>query len=534
MLSKLDVDPTWKVQLGRKALQDENPDVRVAAIRMCRQLRDQFDVADIHDVIDLQDPSPAVRREMLIGLRELNIPAGAVVWAELALQHDRKDRWYLEALGIGADLQWDECLQQWLSLSGKAIDTPAGRDIVWRSQVRLRPELLAEIILNPNTPREQLPRMFRSFDFQRSPTRQQALESLAVAEMDDSERQLFVNAEALERLDGIKLADRQDLTAPINRVLDASPETPRFVKLIQQFDVRDRDEELVSLIVHDPQSQLSMDAANVLLHHPSQPTLREVLVEDDIAAGEAILAAIGATANGHALELVHEVMNDESRPIALRRAAVKALGEIPKGAQELLSSAKAGTIEEPLLQATASALHASTDEKIRQQANELFPLPAAKDSEPLPPLSELLSRKGNIDMGRIVFHSTGTCTKCHIVNGIGREIGPNLSEIGKKLAKPAMFESILYPSAGISHNYESWTIVTIDGQVLTGLLVSETPDEVQIKDVNAIVHAVKTEDIDLRKKQDVSIMPADLQKVMSANDLVDVVEYLTTLKQRTQ
>ena len=85
---------------------------------------------------------------------------------------------------------------------------------------------------------------------------------------------------------------------------------------------------------------------------------------------------------------------------------------------------------------------------MRKAAEELFPLPASRDSEPLPPLAELLNRKGDVAMGRIVFHSTGTCTKCHVVNGLGREIGPNLSEIGKKLAKPAMFESILYPSAG--------------------------------------------------------------------------------------
>ncbi len=533
-LSKLDIDDALKVQLGRDALRDDNAEVRMATFRVCRQLKDQFDVADIHDVLDFQDPSAAVRREMLIGLRELDIAAGSVVWAQLALQYDGQDRWYLEALGIGAGHRWDECLDQWLSLSRNDIHSPAGRDIVWRSRAERTPALLAEIILDPSTSSDELPRMFRSLDFQTSSQKQRALESLAVAEFNDAERQLLVNAEALERLEGIKLADRKDLVGPVNRVLDMSRGTARFIRLVQQFDIRDRDAELVSLIFPHPQSQLAIDAARILIQRDKQPEVRDVLFGDDVAAGEALLSAMGATTNGRALKLVREVMNDEERPIALRRAAVKALGQIPQGALELLASAKEGIIEEPLLQATASALHAATDEKVRQQAIELFPLPAAKDSEPLPPLTELLKREGNIAMGRIVFHSTGTCTKCHIVNGLGREIGPNLSEIGKKLTKPAMFESILYPSAGISHNYESWTVVTVEGQVLTGLLVSETPDEVQIKDVNAIVHSVKTDDIELRKKQDVSIMPADLQKVMTATDLVDVVEYMTTLKVRTQ
>ena len=37
-------------------------------------------------------------------------------------------------------------------------------------------------------------------------------------------------------------------------------------------------------------------------------------------------------------------------------------------------------------------------------------------------------------------------------------------------------------------------------------------------------------DIEERKQQEISLMPADIQKLMSAQELVDVVEYLTTLR----
>ena len=77
-------------------------------------------------------------------------------------------------------------------------------------------------------------------------------------------------------------------------------------------------------------------------------------------------------------------------------------------------------------------------------------------------------------------------------------------------------------------------MLTSDGQVIDGLLVSETAEELQLKDAKAIVHRIPADDIEARKKQEVSLMPADLQKVMSAQDLVDVVEYMTTLKQRKQ
>jgi putative heme-binding domain-containing protein len=138
--------------------------------------------------------------------------------------------------------------------------------------------------------------------------------------------------------------------------------------------------------------------------------------------------------------------------------------------------------------------------------------------------------QGDAERGRLVFQKTGECAKCHVVNGEGKEVGPNLSEIGGKLSKPALFESILYPSAGIAHSYETWSAVTADGNVLTGLLVSQTADAVTLKKEDSLTVTLKPSEIDELVKQKISLMPADLQKTMTTQELVDVVEYLTTLR----
>ena len=129
-----------------------------------------------------------------------------------------------------------------------------------------------------------------------------------------------------------------------------------------------------------------------------------------------------------------------------------------------------------------------------------------------------------------MFHNAATCGKCHVVNGEGKEVGPNLSEIGGKLGKDALLISILDPSAGISHNYESYSAVTDDGKSISGVLVSKTDSEIVLKDINAIAHTLKAAGVDEFKKLPTSLMPADLQKLMSPQDLVDVVAYLLTLK----
>ena len=51
-----------------------------------------------------------------------------------------------------------------------------------------------------------------------------------------------------------------------------------------------------------------------------------------------------------------------------------------------------------------------------------------------------------------------------------------------------------------------------------------------IQRLEAIDRKMATGDIEELKKQTISLMPADLQKLMTAADLVDVVEYLVTLR----
>lgn len=150
----------------------------------------------------------------------------------------------------------------------------------------------------------------------------------------------------------------------------------------------------------------------------------------------------------------------------------------------------------------------------------------------MPPISRLITMKGDAKHGGIIFHTSGTCHKCHQVGKLGKELGPALTEIGSKLSRQAMYESILFPSAGISHNYESYTLLLTNGTTVSGLITSETDDSISIKGIDLIVRTFDTDDVEEKVKQKISLMPADLQKVMSVQDTVDVVEYLQTLKKK--
>ena len=105
-----------------------------------------------------------------------------------------------------------------------------------------------------------------------------------------------------------------------------------------------------------------------------------------------------------------------------------------------------------------------------------------------------------------------------------------MSEIGSKLTREALYVSILDPSAGISHNYEMYLIELASGNIVSGVIISRTDEALVLKDKEAIEKVIKTSDIDLIKKSEVSLMPADLVKTLTEEKLADIVEFLSSLK----
>jgi hypothetical protein len=157
------------------ALKDSNSDIRIAGLRMARELK--LDVIPFVKML-AHDSSAQVRRDCAIALRHNHSPDAPKLWATLAAQHDGSDRWYLEALGNGADQQWDSFLDAWLAAAGDKWNTPAGRDIVWRSRAKKTPSLLVKIIGDKTLAATERDHYFRSFDFISGPEKDAALVEL--------------------------------------------------------------------------------------------------------------------------------------------------------------------------------------------------------------------------------------------------------------------------------------------------------------------------------------------------------------------
>jgi putative heme-binding domain-containing protein len=334
----------------------------------------------------------------------------------------------------------------------------------------------------------------------------------------------------LLRLSNVDLSTKPEAKAALLRHLETLQGTEQYLELVEKFNLREAKAELLKLAMEQGESTAGVKAAGLLVKFEEHELLAKAIADPDPAKGAKVIAILGLLADAKTNDLFTPLVADPQQPLAIRAAAVGALGRNAPGQKWLLALVEKKELADDLKFAAANVLLSSSDDAIRAAAGKHLSLPATAGGEPLPPIAELVKRTGDAARGKELFAGVGTCAKCHKVKGEGKEVGPDLSEIGTKLSKEALYLSILDPSAGVSFNYETWALRTIDGTILTGILVSQTDDVVELKTAESIVHKLAKDDIDQMKKSPLSIMPADLPKLLKSQDLVDIVEYLATLK----
>jgi putative heme-binding domain-containing protein len=135
-------------------------------------------------------------------------------------------------------------------------------------------------------------------------------------------------------------------------------------------------------------------------------------------------------------------------------------------------------------------------------------------------------KEGDAERGRKLFAGNGLgCAKCHAATADAVTTGgPSLADAAKRFTVAHLVESVLLPSKTVSPVFKATLIVTTQGKPYTGLVTSETAEKVEmiLTDTNKIT--IATSDIEERKLQDISPMPAGLVK--APDELRDLLAYL--------
>ena len=357
--------------------------------------------------------------------------------------------------------------------------------------------------------------------------------ALAAAEPIAPER-LATMIEALTRLGPEKVNANPKLQEALGKVLAATRGTPQFVQLVRDFGVKDQEAGLLEVAARFPADEAGASAARLVLASTNRTIISAALAGTNAAA---IAQAFGNTGDkrviGWLMPLVANANTPASPSAAVRKQSVRSLAQFQEGAAQILALARVGKLPDDVKFIASTELNSARWPEIKAEALKLLPPPAGQNDKPLPPLAELLKMKGDARNGERIFTREETgCAKCHVVNGRGIDFGPALSEIGTKLGRDALFESILDPNAGVSFGFEAWTVELKNGDEIYGLVVSDAAEELAVKLQGGAVNRVKKSDIAKRTQSKLSIMPTGLAQTMTVQELVDLVEYLATLKKK--
>jgi putative heme-binding domain-containing protein len=220
-------------------------------------------------------------------------------------------------------------------------------------------------------------------------------------------------------------------------------------------------------------------------------------------------------------------LQDEGSAVGDRQQALAALSKLgDEGANAevttWLTTLERKTAPRELELDILDAAKGSRDGKLKSRASRLEQqLDADKSVE----RHRLSLAGGNALRGAELFQ-TKTCVACHKVDGVGAEVGPDLSKIAEKRDRAYLLESVVAPAAKIAEGYEAVTILRDDGTEVGGILKSRTAKEVVLKTPAGQELRIPVAEID-EEARGKTLMPLDIVKTLSRAELRDLVEYLS-------
>jgi putative membrane-bound dehydrogenase-like protein len=539
----------------RERLKSSDPDFRVLAIRSLRQNGE--DVAAVaRGLVD--DPSSAVRRELLLSLRESDAPADVLV--KLAMQYDGYDRWYLEAVAIAFRGREAALVPPLLdALRGRWDRRVAG--LLW---VLRRPEALSTALSaleNPKLTPAEREAAIEAFDGVDDPRGGEALLRIVAAGPGPAARKaLEILARKVPRA-WRTLADRPELSEIIDRALSdaelaaaaralaeatgtrplirwrVSPTFPNpgacegFEKVYPPEEAEEPEKLTEWTTVQmgadgavdlrkqrRPKDRVVVYAATVL--YAREPTSARLLIGSDDGVKVWVNRA-----------LVHR--NHQARALAPRQDTASI--RLERGVNRLLLKIEQhdggwGFVVE--LEEPGRKVSEITG---RDALRPLAPAAERLDPKKLPPDAQLLKLAGDATRGRdVFFRSHASCAKCHRVKGEGGEIagiGPDLSAIGVKAGKENLLASLLRPSEAIAPEYVDWIVTWGEGEAATGIAIEETAKHLTLRDADGRTVEIVKGSIKERRKSGVSSMPDGLIGALTAQELADLLTFLAELRE---
>ncbi len=154
---------------------------------------------------------------------------------------------------------------------------------------------------------------------------------------------------------------------------------------------------------------------------------------------------------------------------------------------------------------------------------------AALDEARLVALRPLLDG-GDAARGRELFYGRAACSACHRVGQEGGTLGPDLTEIGRVRAGRDLLEAVVFPSASFAQGYETYAIVTTDGEVISGVVSAEDAESMTLRGADLSRVRIERHEVAAMERQSASLMPQGLDQLLKRDEMRHLLAYLKSLR----
>jgi quinoprotein glucose dehydrogenase len=517
----------------------------------------------------INDDDALVRRTVALAMARIGADGAEDVLVS-ALQNDPgKDEYLFDGLVRAVENLGKRGIEKLQALADSGVAKDLERTVEAFQALRTRPayEALPELLKNYHLSPEQKAALLRSFNnyLLDPPISVEPALDFLLALPKAPPRGLEVPpkvARELESLTPVKLAGLAVLTAAGQ--LD-SPKLEQW--LLAMLDDKDNGVRLGVIkaveetrlakagprLAHDLADKLRPAAETIaivktlgtLREQGATPTLKAILRDAELAGtadGPKLrleaLRALTTIDPGAAKEFATVFLDTSDPP--LRMEAILVLGALPDGARLVAQRFLDKKLPRELLPQVADTLRKHTDKNPELAAllSEVMKggLLVALDAKELSRIEQLIKTRGNAKRGRELYLNNQqlACITCHRLEGVGGNVGPDLTRVWDTQSLEKLIESIIDPSKEIKEGYQSYVATTKQGQVYTGLKVSQSAAEVVLRDQSGKEVRLATADLDSLVTSKKSLMPDDVVRHLSFDQFLDLIAFLRNREAQEQ
>lgn len=255
-------------------------------------------------------------------------------------------------------------------------------------------------------------------------------------------------------------------------------------------------------------------------------------LDDQATRHVAVRGLAACEAPGIAAALLARYVN---YPPELRQETLQTLAARPDSAAQLLNAIDAGQV--PLSDLTAltiRSLRMLRDPQVAARVQERWGATREASEETKKAIDDIRQqlttdrlREANLPLGRSLFQLH--CGNCHQLFDAGGQIGPNLTG-SQRHHLDYLLENILDPHASVARDYQMHLVETVDGRIVSGLIVEDTDRVVTLQTASERVTIARA-DIDRLEGSRQSLMPDGLLRGLTPEQIRDLIGYLMSDQQ---